>query len=411
MKEATTNFRELISGKLSNNKATSTNKDGSVTQYGVTNASLLYANTQYIDAATKAALYQWFASRIINTEEQESFATGFDQDGIPNEYYNNLDFGKFIRFFNTELLNDEYRYKELLRIERTQFDPMVANYLEEWSKDTHTGEHNSNSTGSENPALVNETTTRTDNLHKSIEGSDSKTTTFGSKATTNLTHTTNETDTFNPHVITEVTTQDETLDPTEDTQTYDGYKVTDTNNQSSMAKNLPNSISYPEASQNPGVLPALNWNTGSGQNQAKAINEHEVEGSSTNTHSHNNQVTSTTRYADGSYNENIKTGGGSTSGDLWDKSGQDVVSGTNGSTEANTGTQTSATTRTLVTSGGKTDISNGSDSYENEHKEVHTGRTNILPQEAMPKAINYIKNSRAFDWLKGELDSCFLQIL
>ena len=407
MKEATTKFRELISGKLSNNKATSTNKDGSVTQYGVTNAELLYNNTQYIDAATKAALYQWFASRVINTEEQEDFATDFDEMGIPSQYFSNVDFGKFIRFFNTELLNDEYRYKELLRIELTQFDPMVADYLEAWTKDTHSGESATAEMGHDTPSMVMDTVTRTDNTKKEVSGGDTKTLEHGEKATTDITVTPGVTDTntrsFNNY---QHTVEDETLQDTVDTQSYDNYKETTEGNQSSMAKNLPNSIMYSGATA--GQLPALDWSTGSGQNQAKSDGTLEKEGSIENRHSHDTRSTATDT---GSIVDTTShTGSNETSGTLYEKSGTDTTRGTNSSTEENTGTVTTQTTKSSVS--GHYDKSHDvTDSSTDEHKEIRTGRSGVLPQEAMPKAINYIKNSRAFDWLKGELDSCFLQIL
>lgn len=406
MKEAKTNFRELISGKLSNNKATSTNKDGSVTQYGVTNAELLYSNTQYIDAATKAALYQWFASRIINTEEQEDFATDFDEMGIPSQYFSNVDFGKFIRFFNTELLNDEYRYKELLRIERTQFDPMVANYLEEWSKDTHTGQNASTSLENDTPALINEQTVRTDNTSKVVEDNTMKQTAYNSKVSTDVQHDINETTSNTHSATTHSETEDKTVTASEDTLTYNNLTETDESKQASMAKNLPNSIMYNGATA--GSLPSLDWSTGSGQNQAEADATRTTNGSTTNSHEHDNMVESDGTVA--SDDSGAKTGANRVHGDAAVKSGTDTVNNTGSTTENNTGTVTTATTKTSV-SGRVSKEDEGSDSYENEHKEVHTGRTNILPQEAMPKAINYIKNSRAFDWLKGELDSCFLQIL
>ena len=201
-------------------------------------------------------------------------------------------------------------------------------------------------------------------------------------------------------------TEDKTLHDSEDTLTYNNLTETDESKQASMAKNLPNSIMY--SGTTAGSLPALDWGTGSGQNQAEADATRTTNGSTTNAHSHDNFVESDGTLS--SEGQDRHVGATRSTGDASVKSGSDTVTNTGTTTENNTGTVTTATTKTAV-SGSNSKEDEGTDSYENEHKEVHTGRTNILPQEAMPKAINYIKNSRAFDWLKGELDSCFLQIL
>lgn len=405
MMESKTRFKEFIAGKNGNNKATSTKKSG-VTEYGVTNASLLYENTTYIDAATKAALYQWFMDRIINTEEQDTVVTDFDEDGIPAQYFPDLDYGRFIGFFNRTLLNDEYRYKELLRIERTEFDPMIADYLEEWASDRHDGSNSKSGSTSATPSEMTETSTRTDNLTEtgSKEGTD--TTTYGKTASTNMSVTDNTDKTGTHNTDTTNTTEDRTKTLTSDTTSYNNFTETDVSKQAAMAKSLPNAISYGGATA--GSLPALDWGTGTGQNQTEGQNTHTTDGDVVNTHSHDNEVSST-----GNTQIDITEGIDrtiNTSGTVYSNSGADTKATEVTDTKQNTGTQTFEKT-TSGTAAVTTDTENGTDAYVNESKRVHSGRQNTLPQDAMPKAINYIKKSRAFDWLKSELDSCFLQIL
>ena len=406
MKISTTNFRDFINGKLANNKATSTNKDGTVTQYGVTNAELLYNGTQHIDTATKAALYQYFASRIINTEEQEDVVSDFNDMGIPSSYFRNVDYGKFIRFFNTELLNDEYRYKELLRIELTQFDPMVADYLESWNKDVHNGRSSQDTNESETPSVVNETVTKSISGNKSTEDNGSKTTQYDSQTKVDVTTENSGRVTGEQNTTVANTTEDKTLSDSVDTTEYDNFRETETSKQASMSKNLPNSIMYNGATA--GQLPSLNWQTGSGQNQAENTATRTTDGTYTNTHSHDNQVET-----NGTTTENhsaTNSGSQHTEGTAAKKEGSDSIIDSNMRVENNSGTESTSVERT-ATSSSNMGTSLSTDHSEDEHKEVHTGRSGVLPQEALPKAINYIKNSRSFDWLKEQLDSCFLQIL
>lgn len=406
MREATTKFKDFIRGKNSNNKATSTDKNGNITEFNIKNAELLYANTTYIDEATKSCLYMWFMNRVLNTEEQDEVCLGFDSDGIPSEYFPNLDFGKFIGFFNRTLLNDEYRYKELLRIERTQFDPMIADYLEAWSKDTHDDSKTSQTSGSDTPSVVNETTTVNGSGTKSNSGSDLKTTEYGKNTGVDVTITNNLSDARTLNLANSSTTEDESLTPSTDTTTYNNLTETDESKQASMAKNLPNSISYPGATA--GSLPSLNWGTGSGQNQAEGENSHVTSGSVDVSHEHDNRVS--TSGTNTGTDTLARTGTINTQGDLLTTSGSDTVSATSSTQETTSDTKTSEVTKTAV-SGSNNSETSESNSGNDEHKEIRSGRSNILPQEAMPKAINYIKNSRAFDWLKDELDTCFLQIL
>lgn len=403
MKESTTKFINVLLGKHGNKIATT--NDGATEISGIKVSELLYNGASDIDNATKSAIGKYFASRIINTEEKEDYCV-FDSDGDPYIAFYNLDYGKFIRFFNTEICNDQKRYADLLRIEKTDFDPMVSNYLEEWYKNTHEGSSSGNSSSTNTPALVNETTTRTDNLTENTTNSGTSSNTKGIKVDDDTTVTYNNDDARTLNLSNSSNTTDRSNNDTETVTTYDNLTVTDRNKAVNMSKNLPNSISYVGAVA--GNIPNLSWTTGTAQNQTETENTNTTSGSVTNATSHNNSVN--TSGSNTGTDTMRHTGTVSNERDVNTNDTENGTTSANGQ-KTNTGTVQTATLKSLISKGDSSSMDSSSNSSTDEHKYVSTGRNGVLPQEAMKEAISYIKNSRAFDWLIKQLDSCFLEIL
>lgn len=66
----------------------------------------VYADTPDIDEATQALLYDWYQDRIVCDDK------------------------KFPEFYRRKLMRCESQYRQLLRLEHSEFDPLVASYHE-----------------------------------------------------------------------------------------------------------------------------------------------------------------------------------------------------------------------------------------------------------------------------------------
>ena len=149
----------------------------------------------------------------------------------------------------------------------------------------------------------------------------------------------------------------------------------------------PQSIEY--SGTTAGSLPSLDWQYMSNQAQE------EGEGTEHQTGTVTNQGTNT---------GTVQTAGTNTGTDTNVKDNDK----TEDKEKHTTGTDTHALSGADETSGNSTEATSGTDTHTD--RERHTGRTGILPQEALKKAKAYIEKSRAFDWLKDELEPCFISI-
>ena len=254
-----------------------------------------------IDQATQEEIFEWFQFREVCDNE------------------------KFSIFFRRKLKNEAHRYNELIRLEYTEFDPLVSSYHESWTKTegTHTG-----------------SSSESGQYSKTGSNQQSDTTTYNSG---------------NTHTGTVVTDSDNTQSGSN----------SDTSDTGSLQRALPNGagLSY-------GTFPdSLNWNTASGQEESKST------GSSSNSSSSSTDTTVTNNLADA-------------------HTGSDTVAGSGSNTDAGSDSKTGTTT--------------GSD--ENETQYISTGRDGLTPQDALYRAMEYVRVSCAFDWLRDELESCFISV-
>lgn len=256
----------------------------------------VYADCTDIDEATQSLLYDWFQYRTVCDDE------------------------KFLVFYRRKLMRCEAQYRQLLRLEHSDFDPLVASYHERRTQTTNSG---SSSMSSETDTTGSNTDTETKNL-------------------------------------TDLTTVDR---DTTDSRSFSNTGST-SNKDVSASKANPQSIAY--SGTTAGNLPALDWGYMSAQAQNENTGSSTQTGTSSGTGTDDSTTTTTHTGTDGRV--------GSTTG--------------NSQTE-----QTTTTANTGVV------------------KEQTTGRDGLTPQEAFLKAREWIVISDAFDWLKAELNSCFLGII
>lgn len=282
-----------------------------------------------------------------------------------NRYISDDD--NFDRFFKRTLLNTWDRYIDLLRIEKTEIDPLVADYFE--NQLVHTGEM----TGSKQGTTSGETTYgKTDTLTHNVT------------VTEDNSIATDETDTRTLNLANNNTRTDDLANS--NTRTDNLTTTTDSKQARGDAVN-PQSLEY--SGTTAGSLPSLDWQYMSNQAQE------EGEGTEHQTGTVSNQGTQTGTVTDAGTHTGTDT-------NVKDKDVSEDKS------KHTTGTEARTIGGSDETMGNSTEETSGTDTHTD--RERHTGRTGILPQEALRKAKAYIQKSRAFDWLKDELEPCFISI-
>ena len=273
----------------------------------------------------------------------------------------------FDRFFKRTLINTWDRYVDLLRIEKTEIDPLVADYFE--NQLVHTGEMTGSKLGT------------TSGL---VEYGKTDTLTHNVTVTEDNSGTVDETDTRTLNLANANTRTDNLANS--NTRT-DNLTTTTDNKQAGANAVNPQSLEY--SGTTAGNLPSLDWQYMSNQEQT------EGEGTEHQTGTVQNSGTQTGTVTDQGSHTGTET-------NVKDKdTSEDKEKHTTGTEARVIGGQDES-------SGNSTEATSGTDTHTD--RERHTGRTGILPQEALRKAKAYIQKSRAFDWLKDELEPCFISI-
>lgn len=247
---------------------------------------------------------------------------------ISDWYFNRevCDDDNFEAYFRRKLNIDIRQYNELIRLEFTEFDPLVSSYHESLTRTegSHTGSVGEEGTHS-----------------NTVSGQDSHTTTFNDS--------TAHTGTVRNNGTTSGTSSN-----------------SDNSDVGNLQRGFPVNVG---GYGNTGYPSSLSWDAVSGQEETKS------QGSSSGTTSGSSDNTTTNNLTD-------------------TKTGTDTVAGSNSQTDAGTDSRTQTTA--------------GTD--ENETQYISTGRDGLTPQEALQKAMDYVKISCAFTWLKDELDECFISV-
>lgn len=292
---------------------------------------------------TKATIMDWFQYRTV------------------------CDDVKFGTFFKRKMNICALRYANMLRIEMSSFDPLVADYMETEIEENQTRVASGTETNMKNSTNTN------DNTSSSVRTPDLE----YNDATAG---TSNEASNRTTESKANTTDNGESSDNVTHTGSTNGKET-------AMGKNAPQSISYANAVA--GSIPSLDWQYAT--NQAQTDNE--ATDTSTDTTAHDDSRTT------------VGTNDGSEAG-----TNHGETSGTNNRTETGTDTTTGTSTNKNVA----TDVASGdkssTDSEDAKKREIHAGRGGLTAQDAFKSAVRYIENSSAFEWLKAELETCFLGV-
>lgn len=344
-----------------------------------------------VSPLTKELIYDWFCMRNVCDDK------------------------KFGVMFKRKMNTCALRYAQMLRIELSGFDPLVADYVErqtiESNTKTSTGESNHKASG----------TTGQDGRDNTVRTPDLRDT-HSNTRTPNLTDTHSSTrtqDLTDGHSSTR--TPDLTDRETGETSgsnstTHGGTDVTTDNGTAKgvhkeMSKQAPQSISY--GGGGGGSLPNLDWTYATTQGQSEDVSADnktsttQYGATENGTNSGRNSTTTT-------HTGNERTVGQDTHTGTEKNVGEDNYKGTEKSAGEDTHTGTETTSHTQHMEGTHSDI--GSDTTSSneigtgDRKEIASGRGGLTPQEAFSKAMTYLKTSSAFTWLRWELEDCFLSV-
>lgn len=427
-----------------------------------------------IDELTKTFIYDWFQDREVNSDTH------------------------FARDFKRELNKDLWQYYQYLRIQLTDFDPLVADYYEDYLQ--HTGESHETGTNDQTKTpggLLKQRQTTYNNEQIAEGGSDvrrpltteTQTTTKGITETTEVTpgvvveesgrdvttpQTTDtqtttrgitETTQVTPGAVIEVTGRDVITPQTTDTQTTTrsisettqvtpGAIIEVKSGVKEVNKAQPVSLSYAGATA--GEVPDLDWTTASTQAQNESVQRTTpISGSDTTTVTPSNGQDVVTNAKTGTetkdYTKTTTPLSGHDTTVVTPGNGQDVVTNAKTGTEtkeytktttplrghdttvvtpgngqdvvtnATTGTDTQEYGKTSTKTGGHTEVESVASSRDevidqdtskdiedaHDDKRRHTGRQGMLPQWALQKAVEYIVNTNAYDFLYNALQPCF----
>lgn len=319
-----------------------------------------------IDEASVAYIQKWFGRRIV------------------------CDDFNFDIFFDRQLDLVLPRYNKLIRLENTEFDAMVNAYRERQitgtGSETTTGSADKTKTGTVDEDIT-KSKTETPNLTETETGSKN----------VDKEHE----DTRTPNLVDEQkgTEINRTLGAVDNTK--GGKIITDgSSDTAGVGKTNPQSISYQGAAV--GSVPNLDWQYPSTQTQTEGTNHTEE--------SYNNYV-ERTEYDD---YETEKSFNGRQTEHKGTETNEGTASEdtTTSRTKSNTGTKTTAETeaRDVDTSETESTDTEGTKSTSDLIREIWTGRDQLTPQEALKSAMNYVKTSSAFAWLKDQLEVCFLSV-
>lgn len=335
------------------------------------NPTILKEKTE-LDDATIQLLADWFGFRTI------------------------VDDDKFTTFFLREINIDAWQYKELLRLESIEIDPMVSNYIERWVR--RKGTNTSNITRSESS---NGTTTGRTTSNGSSTSSPGVTEETETITTPNTTVTT--------HGDASGTSSGESESTRSGESTSKGTNKSKTTNEGEGSRKalsgvLPDSSTYATGGSAGidinGFPNALNWGYTNTQNGERTNSK-----DSSSNEGETNQEDTDSSTESGTQSATTSSESSSTT----------TTSGTDTSTTTTTrrGSDETTTTDTRTDEGTSESSSNGTEkgdnTFNNEDREISTGRGEA-PQDMLKRAKEWFSTMNAFKWLTGKLDNCFLGV-
>ena len=387
---------------------------------------------KYVDQATGEALYRHYMYWEPCTDDKT----------------------QWLNWFEDALYTYGPQYINLVRIQTTEIDPLVSEYMERQLKrysETNTkNEQTQTGSGTTTSKTTHDTTVTTD-ASKTGSGTETRTNNPDSTTTTSrkYDHTSTSTVTHDTTESTGVsengsgTTQHgETIETTYNgdttTRTPGAQTVTtqrsgsdtDTTHTQALSGELPQTTQY---TANAGMPQNLNWRYGTAQQEGTSTNTHKAgtgetvtteaqpetsvrTGGDTVTHGGTDSTTSTkatdsttthtgtdtTTTSEMTNNADGDTDTTRTTGTTENLSGETSTTETGTTTQATTGTDT--IDGTSETSGSTKGEQSGVQSGED--REIYSGR-HASPQAMLDEARRYIENMNAFRWLCRQLDDCF----
>lgn len=257
----------------------------------------------------------------------------------------------FERFFSRQFNLCALRYSQLSRIELSSFDPLVADYMERRATNNNTRSISSSKD-------ANKSNTSNTEINKTQNSEQDSENTRTPDLTRTDTSTRSNTDSANDSKV--------------------GSSSSDSKDVA-MNKIAPMSISYADNAD--GKLPDLDWSYATGQDQK----ENTTNGSTTETDTHAGN--SEENYSNTSKDSGNEKSVGNTTTTLTDNSTYDIA-----------GSETLNETGTSTETG------------DSEDREIRTGRGGLTPQEAFRTAVSYLKTSSAWEWMRRQLEECFLSV-
>ena len=387
---------------------------------------------QYVDQATGEALYRHYMYWEPCTDDKE----------------------QWLSWFEDALYTYGPQYINLIRIQTTEIDPLVSEYMERQLKrysETNTkNEQTQTGNGKTTSKTTHDTTVTTDE-GKTTSGTETRTNTPDSTTTvshkynhTSTAETTHDTtDSTSGHEngsgstehgeTVETTYNGDTTTRTPGKQTVTTQRTgsdTDTTHTQALSGELPQTTQY---AANAGMPQSLNWRYGTAQQETGSTSTHKAGTGETvtteaqpetsvrsggDTVTHGGTDSTTTSKITGSTathtgtdttttNEKTNSTDGDTdttitTGTTEDVSGETKTTETGTTTQATTGTDTvdGTSENSGSTKGEQSGVQSGED------REIYSGR-HASPQAMLDEARRYIESMNAFRWLCRQLDDCF----
>lgn len=338
-------------------------------------------------------LNQWLEEHSLEELFGDTTLPVIVQDEIVEWFYwrKLADNDRFIRYFHRKLFSVEKQFMQYLRIENTNFDPMVSNYIERLintdSFAKTTGNNNRGSTTTVETEGDNKQTTKEDRQAKHDDTSKVTGNTKDDVTSKTVTDGTNK-------LVGESSSNNTS---SEGSTGSNNSKTSTKEHNTALLGNMPQSSIY-----GAGMPAELQWDYLSQQNESDSNVTVDLEGSEKRDTSGKSDTKANVNNTD-TINSTATTTDSRTGENSSNtvNEGIDVVDGT---TQV-TGNQTGKSTTTIE--------DNGEDTSENENlsetKEMAAGRGEA-PQDMLNRARDYITRTNSFDWLIAQLEVCFMGI-
>lgn len=321
--------------------------------------------------------------------------TGIDettQSALKNRYFYRkiCDNTKFPIFYKRTLTQFANQYNNYIRIATTEFDPMVADYMERQIKRVNTVTGTGSTSGKQTTSGTGKTTTTTAATGSSsgsrdveVTGERSETTSGTASGTTSgTTGGTSKTEASGTTGGTSETNGESTGTETADTATMNG---------DNPASSVNSDGAFPDA---------LDWHYLANQSETKDTKSTTGTTKETGKNTGTSSDTSETTTTGTSSGESSETTSGTTSG-------TDSTTTTETTSGITKDDSTTTTERTDAGTVGTEGTSEKSETGNSTDRERYTGR-HEAPQDMMARALQFIENCNAFEFLCGKLETCFM---